>query len=295
MDWFRGRSLRAQEAPDIIPSTPSAPAAAAEGGKQRGSAHPSSRATSGTPSDASRDTGVTVPEEPTAQQPTSKAATAVASQAAPASSTAEATATTATKLPKPFNEAMLRYHHGAVDQRALSSLQPQEMLVRVRAALASMGIDFGLSSEEEFKLECLRPKRGGRGGIGAWGTNLRTSVFPPTQTDLERASRQPSRPGGRVLAPPPIANAGLAASKGAGTGAGTPTGPVYGQASVDNGQEVRFSVEITRLQNLPGLYSLDIRRMRGNVWAYKFCYTALLQRCDLSPNTPSIHSASSTA
>ncbi len=42
--------------------------------------------------------------------------------------------------------------------------------------------------------------------------------------------------------------------------------PLYGDASVDGGQEIRFSVEVTRIKNLPGLYSLDIRRMKGNLW-----------------------------
>ena len=58
--------------------------------------------------------------------------------------------------------------------------------------------------------------------------------------------------------------------------------PLYGEASVDGGQEVRFSVEITKIKNLPGLYSLDIRRMKGNLWAYKFLYHALLERSQLA-------------
>ncbi|KAE8214051.1 hypothetical protein CF327_g2519 [Tilletia walkeri] len=60
--------------------------------------------------------------------------------------------------------------------------------------------------------------------------------------------------------------------------------PIYGEGSVDGGQEVRFSVEITRIKNLSGLYSVDIRRMKGNLWAYKFIYHALLDRCQLAGN-----------
>ncbi|KAI9268380.1 kinase-like domain-containing protein [Helicostylum pulchrum] len=52
--------------------------------------------------------------------------------------------------------------------------------------------------------------------------------------------------------------------------------PIYGDASIDNGDEVRFAVEVCRFKNLPGLYIVDIRRLRGNVWAYKFLYHKLI-------------------
>lgn len=47
--------------------------------------------------------------------------------------------------------------------------------------------------------------------------------------------------------------------------------------SLDGGDEIRFSVEITRIRNLPGLYSLDIKRLRGNVWSFKFVYQTILE------------------
>jgi hypothetical protein len=40
-------------------------------------------------------------------------------------------------------------------------------------------------------------------------------------------------------------------------------------------------VEICRLKNLPGIYIVDINRLRGNVWAYKFLYQKLLDLLDL--------------
>jgi hypothetical protein len=46
---------------------------------------------------------------------------------------------------------------------------------------------------------------------------------------------------------------------------------------VDPGDEVRFSIELTRLKNLPGLLSLDIKRLRGNVWSFKFVYQTILE------------------
>lgn len=50
---------------------------------------------------------------------------------------------------------------------------------------------------------------------------------------------------------------------------------VYGDMLEDVGDEVRFSVELTRLDRLKDMYSLDIRRLKGNLKSYKFLYNTL--------------------
>jgi protein-serine/threonine kinase len=47
---------------------------------------------------------------------------------------------------------------------------------------------------------------------------------------------------------------------------------VHAASQQDSGDEVRFSVEVTRLKNLPGLYSVDFKRIKGSVWSYKSIY-----------------------
>lgn len=47
--------------------------------------------------------------------------------------------------------------------------------------------------------------------------------------------------------------------------------PVYGDRP-DQGDEVRFSVEVTRIDRLDDLLSLDIRRLKGHLKSYKFLY-----------------------
>ncbi|CAG8521529.1 4395_t:CDS:2, partial [Scutellospora calospora] len=56
---------------------------------------------------------------------------------------------------------------------------------------------------------------------------------------------------------------------------------LYGDPTTDSGEEIRFAVELCRLKNLPGLYIVDIKRMKGNLWAYKFLYHTLLDKLDL--------------
>jgi len=55
----------------------------------------------------------------------------------------------------------------------------------------------------------------------------------------------------------------------------SPTNTLYGDQSQDQGGEVRFSVELTRLDRLEDTYSLDIRRLKGNLKSYKFLYDSL--------------------
>lgn len=55
----------------------------------------------------------------------------------------------------------------------------------------------------------------------------------------------------------------------------TPLNILYGDQSQDQGGEVRFSVELTRLDRLEDTYSLDIRRLKGNLKSYKFLYDSL--------------------
>ncbi|KAI9252141.1 kinase-like domain-containing protein [Sporodiniella umbellata] len=58
--------------------------------------------------------------------------------------------------------------------------------------------------------------------------------------------------------------------------------PIYGEAAIDNGEEVRFLVEVCRFENLPGLFIVDVKRLKGNLWAYKFLYHKLIDFLDLN-------------
>ncbi|KAF9129612.1 hypothetical protein BG015_004119, partial [Linnemannia schmuckeri] len=65
------------------------------------------------------------------------------------------------------------------------------------------------------------------------------------------------------------------------TNIATTVEPLYGEEAIDSGEEIRFSIELCRMKNLRGLYSVDIRRVKGNRWAYKFLYHAILNTLDL--------------
>jgi protein-serine/threonine kinase len=50
---------------------------------------------------------------------------------------------------------------------------------------------------------------------------------------------------------------------------------IYGDTTQDAGDEVRFSIELTRIDRLKDTYSLDIRRLKGNLRSYKFLYDTI--------------------
>ncbi|KAG6816842.1 hypothetical protein H0H87_002491 [Tephrocybe sp. NHM501043] len=56
---------------------------------------------------------------------------------------------------------------------------------------------------------------------------------------------------------------------------------IYGARIEDSAEEVRFTVELTRLNRLEQTYTVDIRRLKGNLRSYKFLYDTLRDRADL--------------
>ena len=56
------------------------------------------------------------------------------------------------------------------------------------------------------------------------------------------------------------------------SGASSGAEPIYKDTAQDAGDEVRFSVELTRIDRLEDTYSLDIQRLKGNLRSYKFLY-----------------------
>lgn len=266
---------------------------------------PSSRSTSGTHSQTSQSTAITSATEASNSNSGVKSSASTVQQTTPRASASAMNGLVSAGSAASFHDSKLRFHLGAVDQSALTSRPPPEVFAEVKQALFDMGIDVRKEKDEDFKLDCVRRKKAKTlmGATTGLGLSIRTSVFPPSQADFERSSRMPasptsptpSGPGGSIrnflrrgsaqagvpgMASPPSGSVSLPPSATSSTfDAASPNqpsqslaaqqaqrpSPLYGDASVDGGQEIRFSVEVTKINNLPGLYSLDIRRMKGNL------------------------------
>ena len=176
-------------------------------------------------------------------------------------------------------EKRLSAHVGTVDPAALTTRHPDEVFAEILDVLHRMGIAVR-RTRGELVVECLRPKRlnalerlfASRRQEQARQKWVKGGAPAPRVSDVERGVHR-------------LSLSGLPASHTAqslDTFAVPSTAPEYGSAaSSDGGHEVRFAVGITRIPRLQGLYSVDIRRLKGNAWSYKFVYDTLLQRLDL--------------
>ncbi|KAI0826494.1 Pkinase-domain-containing protein [Trametes gibbosa] len=216
---------------------------------------------------------------------------------------------------KQFNPARvnLRVHHGAVDQTTITTGSPPEVMKHVKAIIEGMGIDIAM--EHEYKYRCIRPKRkrtglglrDGSGSLAAFtmvgsaasnGVDKRGLPLPSQSNAsfgastggmlrgllMRRQSSQVSTGTLHQVSPSLESEATSDTVLAAAVPAGSSEVPspisletIYGDQTHDAGDEVRFSVELTRLDRLDDTYSLDIRRLKGNLRSYKFLYDTLRQ------------------
>ncbi|KAL1919291.1 uncharacterized protein VTP21DRAFT_1984 [Calcarisporiella thermophila] len=196
--------------------------------------------------------------------------------------------------PKTRDEAKLRVHDGAVDQTALTSREPSEVMMEVRQVLAQMGIE--IQADRGYKLKCLRPEKSQAGKTSAENTATTIQERHSPEEKVERR-RKFSMSKGPLLGffrrgtekaamhtAPPSESATLApiSSSTTHTSMAETRAGIYGDPYIDSGSAIYFTVELCRIKNLTGLYIVDIRRRKGNLWSFRFLYYILLEKLDLS-------------
>ncbi|KAG6335082.1 hypothetical protein ID866_4010 [Astraeus odoratus] len=207
----------------------------------------------------------------------------------------------------PAAKDVLRIHHGAVDQTTITTRPPPEVIKRICQVLEELGMEF--KAESEYKYRCVRAKRKKTGsvglgfsGVGGNGLAAFTIVGSAASNGVDKRGlpvpsnpsaggmlkgllmkRQSSQVSGVVSSPPSVSIDDENVTAAPSPTDQSPSGvePIYGDTSQDAGDEVRFSVELTRIDRLKDTYSLDIRRLKGNLRSYKFLYDTIRERADL--------------
>jgi hypothetical protein len=158
--------------------------------------------------------------------------------------------------PSPITD--LKFHNGPIDQRALSSKNPWILLSDLAQDLMKRGMKVGF-------------------------TNYSARIKVWRQGVSNRASQRdtPESFSGSLAAFPislikrfkywatfgPSYNSGFDGSE----------GYKYASPSVrDSEEDVRFYIEIHRIKNLPGLYVVEFKRIKGNIWTFKKLYHELI-------------------
>ncbi|KAI0299023.1 hypothetical protein B0F90DRAFT_1810768 [Multifurca ochricompacta] len=208
-------------------------------------------------------------------------------------------------------KGVIRTHHGAVSQATVTSGVPIEVMRHVRGVLEGMGVD--VQVESDYKYRCVGRRDGARqlhhlpgattglglaaftliGSAASNGVDKRGLPLPSPSSFggatggmlkgllMRRQSSQVSgvtdvEASSPEIASPVLSPGGLSQSPG---GQMFPPGVIPPEP--DQGDEVRFYVELTKLDGLKDTYSIDIRRLKGNLRSYKFLYDYITQRLDL--------------
>ncbi|OXB33451.1 protein-serine/threonine kinase [Cryptococcus neoformans] len=212
-----------------------------------------------------------------------------------------------------FDESKIRVHTGLVDQSALSTKSPQDVFVEVIQVLRGMGVE--MKRESDFKLRCTRAKKKAAGSSIGLGSVISTgsgmnpfsvmnnastsktdsrglpTPMSPSVTNrssagikglLRRGSSRSSAHPARLIRtdnevpnPPSQSTPNLELPE---SSMASKPEPLYGKELMDAGDEVKFTVELCKMKNLPGLFILKIKRTKGNLWSFKFIYQTVIER-----------------
>lgn len=188
----------------------------------------------------------------------------------------------------------IQFHQGAIDRAALTSQSPTHVIKDIARILRILGIEARPETSNPYILRCCRRKA--RTLIAAeLLKNNKDQEENDNVYDNDRLvineSAITSTSEVSLLAPSTKDAQSLSSRSSIDPSSNDARGlePIYGDASIDNGDEIRFAVEICRFKNLPGLYIVDMRRLKGSAWAYKFLYHKLIDFLDLRKNGSYIH------
>ncbi|KAF8637133.1 hypothetical protein AX17_003037 [Amanita inopinata Kibby_2008] len=217
--------------------------------------------------------------------------------------------------------AAMRVHHGAVDQTMVTTGPPPNVMKQIRQVLEGMGLEIQVETEYKFKCVRVKRKKGTIGGgmgvvapggvAGAGGAGSLAAVtmvgsaasngvdkrgLPlPSQSTFSATGgmlrgllmRRQSSQVSSVVTPtttPTNPNQNLSFDDETSVVVSEPVSiseAAYGDPTEDAGDEVRFSVELTKIDRLNDMYSLDVRRLKGNLRSYRYLYDTIRQRANL--------------
>lgn len=194
-----------------------------------------------------------------------------------------------------LEEYNLRVHYGAVDKAALTSCSPTKVMFQVRQILHALGIECdSCGPPGDFKVKCTRRAKrviyAAPTSITLFPNPGRLSATSSVIDDIDNTSSSS------------LYTLSSSASTSANASDNDIHGnqhsghqrvpqqknhPIYGDPAVDAGEEIRFMVEVCQLPNNDHHRIIHVRRLRGNVWAFKFIYHKFMDLLEVMGTTTS--------
>lgn len=183
-----------------------------------------------------------------------------------------ATAALRTAVPQPssassIDDSELSVYHGSINRKAtVTGTTALEALNRVQNVL--------LSGEREpasflAKGRVTMERAGDYKFACRWMPHDKATAVPTSTSATEDAASQESLPPIRRSSFQRFINGMDMIRRFTNFSIG---GTGSGNMSPRSLDEIRFTVEVCRVKNLPGLLVVDVRRVRGNAWAFKRLY-----------------------
>jgi hypothetical protein len=178
-----------------------------------------------------------------------------------------------------FNSASrpyrLRFHTGAIDQRALTNRNPIELLSDLIMMLRENGFYVRQSNSDSssFKLKIVRPAKA-------------VEKSDPNVIRNPEIEKEPRVPGNfmRNLASFPrgfVEKMKYRSKYGTGYNKGYNQSHPEEEGKGGGEGEIKFYVEVQKIKNLEGLFVVEFKRRAGDVWEFKKVYQSLLPKMRL--------------
>jgi hypothetical protein len=161
----------------------------------------------------------------------------------------------------------LKAHSGPIDQRALTSTHPDIVMDSIKILLRNLNLDFQTTTDP-FKLVV-------------------------EQLEIPELTRQHSKSSNQSISSRRNSNSGITSffqklkyismfgfqyNRGFDGNSTIPN--VFIKT---NHSYVKFYIMVHRIKNLKGLYIVDLKRMKGDIWEFKRLYHDIINQLQLSP------------
>jgi hypothetical protein len=165
--------------------------------------------------------------------------------------------------------ARIKYHHGPIDQKALSGATPKKLMQRIQIVLKEMKMQV-MPTADPFKLKV---------------------IMNPTVEDADtisvdpKVAKKPKRRLGSLIANFPLELVNRIKYVGMfgfqyNYGFDGHRTQLPQQKTVLE-EPIKMYIMIHKLRNLEGLLTVDLKRSRGDIWEFKRIYQEIIQRLKL--------------
>ena len=160
---------------------------------------------------------------------------------------------------------MLKYHRGPIDQRALSSISPDLLIEQVNKILDALGLVYSISPSDPYKVEVKKIPIGNQLDPKNSRSSLKSVTTRPFRgfSTLIQSFRY-------------ISMFGLQYNRGY-DGTKKLYSPALDPRYIKADTFVQFNVMVHKIDNLPGLFIVDLKRIRGEIWEFKRLYEKIIE------------------